>query len=138
MDPDYQKYFPKPSCYPNQREAMDKIYKALSAQKLVLFEGACGTGKTLSALAPALAVGKSLKKKVIIATNVHQQMEQFIEEAREIRAQTDIKVVVLKGKARMCPPGERLRGVQCAAREHLRAYEGREGPYGPEASEKTR
>jgi Rad3-related DNA helicases len=103
MDPDYQKYFPKPSCYPNQREAMDKIYKALSAQKLVLFEGACGTGKTLSALAPALAVGKSLKKKVIIATNVHQQMEQFIEEAREIRAQTDIKVVVLKGKARMCP-----------------------------------
>jgi DNA excision repair protein ERCC-2 len=103
MDPDYQNYFPKPSCYPNQREAMDKIYKALSAQKLVLFEGACGTGKTLSALAPALAVGKNLKKKVIIATNVHQQMEQFVEEAREIRARTDLKVIVLKGKARMCP-----------------------------------
>ncbi len=48
-------------------------------------------------------MGKNLKKKVIIATNVHQQMEQFIEEAREIRAQADIKVVVLKGKARMCP-----------------------------------
>ncbi len=103
MDPDYQNYFPKPSCYPNQREAMDKIYKALTAQKLVLFEGACGTGKTLSALAPALAVGKNLKKKVIIATNVHQQMEQFVAEAREIRAQTDLKVVVLKGKAHLCP-----------------------------------
>jgi DNA excision repair protein ERCC-2 len=103
MDQEYQKYFPKPSCYPNQREAMDKIYKALTAQKLVLFEGACGTGKTLSALAPALAVGRSLRKKVIIATNVHQQMEQFIAEAREIRAQTDLKVVVLKGKAHLCP-----------------------------------
>ncbi len=103
MEPDYQNYFPKPSCYPNQREAMDKIYQALTAQKLVLFEGACGTGKTLSALAPALAVGKSLKKKVIIATNVHQQMEQFVAEAREIRAQTDLKVVVLKGKAHLCP-----------------------------------
>ncbi|OPY28649.1 MAG: ATP-dependent DNA helicase [Methanocella sp. PtaU1.Bin125] len=103
MEPEYQKYFPKPSCYPNQREAMDKIYRALSAQKLVLFEGACGTGKTLSALAPALAVGRQMKKKVVIATNVHQQMEQFIQEAREIRAQADIKVVVLKGKAHMCP-----------------------------------
>lgn len=103
MDPEYQSYFPKPSCYPNQREAMDKIYKALLAKKLVLFEGACGTGKTLSALAPALAVGRQLKKKVIIATNVHQQMEQFVEEAREIRARTDVKVVVLKGKEHMCP-----------------------------------
>jgi DNA excision repair protein ERCC-2 len=46
---------------------------------------------------------KNLKKKVIIATNVHQQMEQFVAEAREIRAQTDLKVVVLKGKAHMCP-----------------------------------
>ena len=103
MDPEYQDYFPKPSYYPSQREAMDQIYHALSAQKLVLFEGACGTGKTLSALAPALAVGKRLKKKVIIATNVHQQMEQFIAEAREIQARTAIKAVVLKGKAHMCP-----------------------------------
>lgn len=103
MEPDYQNYFPKPTCYPNQREAMDRIYKALAAQKLVLFEGACGTGKTLSALAPALAVGKQMKKKVIIATNVHQQMEQFVEEAREIRARVDVKVVVLKGKSHMCP-----------------------------------
>ncbi|HUL62050.1 MAG TPA: ATP-dependent DNA helicase [Methanocella sp.] len=103
MGPEYQAYFPKPTCYPNQREAMDAIDKALSEQKLVLFEGACGTGKTLSALAPALAVGKRLKKKVIIATTVHQQMEQFVAEAREIKARTDVRVIVLKGKAHMCP-----------------------------------
>jgi len=71
---------------------MDKIYDALSAGRLVLFEGACGTGKTLSALAPSLAIGREKNKKVIIATNVHQQMEQFIQEAREIKAIADIKV----------------------------------------------
>lgn len=103
MPPPYMSFFPKPSLYPNQGEAMDKIYKALQAGKPVLFEGACGTGKTLSALAPALAVAKEQKKKVIIATSVHQQMEQFVEEAREIAAIAGIKVAVLKGKAHMCP-----------------------------------
>jgi DNA excision repair protein ERCC-2 len=103
MAADFQGFFPKPSYYLNQREAMEKIYDSLLAEKLVLFEGACGTGKTLSALAPALAIGRKLRKKVIIATNVHQQMEQFVEEAREIRAIADIKVAVLKGKAHMCP-----------------------------------
>ncbi|MCD1293708.1 ATP-dependent DNA helicase [Methanocella sp. CWC-04] len=103
MAPEYQKFFPKPSFYPNQKEAMDSIYDALLAKKLVLFEGACGTGKTLSALAPSLAIARKEKKKVIIATNVHQQMEQFIDEAREIRGMADIKVAVLKGKAHMCP-----------------------------------
>jgi DNA excision repair protein ERCC-2 len=100
---EYKDFFPKPSYYKNQKEAMDRIYRALDSEKLVLFEGACGTGKTLSALAPSLAVAKKLKKKVIIATNVHQQMEQFIEEAREIKNISDIKVVVMKGKAHMCP-----------------------------------
>ena len=59
----YAKFFPKPSFYPNQKEAMDKIYGALLAGHHVLFEGACGTGKTLSALAPALASGgKKIRK----------------------------------------------------------------------------
>jgi DNA excision repair protein ERCC-2 len=103
MPPAYQKFFPKRSFYPNQEEAMDRIYEALSGGKLVLFEGACGTGKTLSALAPSLAIAREKGKKVIIATNVHQQMEQFIQEAREIKAIADIRVAVLKGKAHMCP-----------------------------------
>jgi DNA excision repair protein ERCC-2 len=74
---------------------MNRIYDALLARKLVLFEGACGTGKTLSALAPALAIGRKLGKKVIIATSVHQQMDQFIEEAREIKAISNIKGIVV-------------------------------------------
>lgn len=103
MNRDYLDYFPKKNPYPNQLEAMDAIHEALVKQKFVLFEGACGTGKTLTSLAPALDVAKKHNKTVVIATNVHEQMAQFIDEAREIRKQKDIKVVVLKGKMLMCP-----------------------------------
>src|SRR5574337_1166610 len=103
MKKDYLRYFPKSSCYPNQPEAMNAIHSAIMKKQVVLFEGACGTGKTLSALVPALHVAKQEKKTVVIATNVHQQMVQFIEESKEIKKQKDIKVVVLKGKMLMCP-----------------------------------
>ncbi len=99
----YMRYFTKQSCYPNQAEAMEKINSALLQEKIVLFEGACGTGKTLSALAPALSVGTKLNKLVIIVTNVHQQMVQFINEAREISQNNNIKTIVFKGKTSMCP-----------------------------------
>jgi len=99
----YMRYFTKQSCYPNQAEAMEKIHSALLKEKIVLFEGACGTGKTLSALAPALSVGKKLNKVAIIVTNVHQQMVQFINEARDISRGNDIKTIVFKGKTSMCP-----------------------------------
>ncbi|WP_094227095.1 ATP-dependent DNA helicase [Methanolobus psychrotolerans] len=99
----YMRYFPKETCYPNQQDAMDKIHSSLINKEIILFEGACGTGKTLSALAPSLNVGKQLQKTVIIATNVHQQMVQFINEAREIKQTNDLKVAVVKGKTAMCP-----------------------------------
>jgi DNA excision repair protein ERCC-2 len=98
----YMRYFTKKSCYPNQAEAMEKIHSALLHEKIVLFEGACGTGKTLSALAPALHVGRKLNKVVIIVTNVHQQMVQFIHEARDINRDNSIKTIVFKGKTSMC------------------------------------
>ncbi len=103
MNRDYLKYFPKESPYPNQDRAMDDLYRALSDRHIVLFEGACGTGKTLSALVPSLHIAQQNDKTVVIATNVHQQMLQFIDEAKEIRRIADIKVIVLKGKLHMCP-----------------------------------
>jgi DNA excision repair protein ERCC-2 len=106
MSQDYMRLFPKSACYPNQKEAMESIHKALLDQKIVLFEGACGTGKTLSTLVPAIDVAQKLGKVVIIATNVHQQMQQFIEESREIKQKQDLKVAVLKGKKHMCPREE--------------------------------
>ena len=82
---------------------MEKIHGALLQKKIILFEGACGTGKTLSALAPGLDVGRKLGKVVVIVTSVHQQMVQFINEAKDISRENKINTVVFKGKASMCP-----------------------------------
>ena len=98
----YMRFFPYDAPYDNQREAMDRIYNGLSRQQDVLFEGACGTGKTLSALVPALEYAREGDKTVVITTNVHQQMRQFVTEARQITRQEPIQAVVFKGKSSMC------------------------------------
>jgi DNA excision repair protein ERCC-2 len=98
----YERFFPYDDPYPNQREAMDRIANALERGQDVLMEGAPGTGKTLSALVPALAHAREHDRTVVITTNVHQQMRQFVEDARAIRAQEPIRAVVFKGKGSMC------------------------------------
>ena len=96
------RFFPYDAPYDHQREAMDTIADALDDGRDVLFEGACGTGKTLSALAPALAHARETDKTVVITTNVHQQMRQFVEEARAITREDPIRAVVFRGKSSMC------------------------------------
>jgi DNA excision repair protein ERCC-2 len=98
----YERFFPYDDPYPNQREAMDRIANALERGQDVLMEGAPGTGKTLSALVPALAHAREHDRTVVITTNVHQQMRQFVEDARAIREQEPIRAVVFKGKGSMC------------------------------------
>ncbi len=98
----YMRFFPYEQPYENQRDAMDRIHNALVRGQDVLFEGACGTGKTLSSLVPALEVAREQDKTVVITTNVHQQMRQFVAEAREITREEQIRAVVFKGKASMC------------------------------------
>ncbi|WP_211312947.1 ATP-dependent DNA helicase [Halarchaeum salinum] len=101
-DAEYLRFFPKPSPYENQREAMDRIRDALDDKRDVLFEGACGTGKTLASLAPALDHAREEDKTVVITTNVHQQMRQFVRDAREIHDGEPIRAVVFRGKGSMC------------------------------------
>ncbi|RKD93792.1 ATP-dependent DNA helicase [Halopiger aswanensis] len=98
----YMRFFPYDQPYENQREAMDRIHNALVRGQNVLFEGACGTGKTLSSLVPALEVAREQDKTVVITTNVHQQMRQFVAEARAITREENIRAVVFKGKGSMC------------------------------------
>ncbi|SEA17700.1 DNA excision repair protein ERCC-2 [Haloplanus vescus] len=98
----YERFFPYDDPYPNQREAMDRIADALDSGQDVLMEGAPGTGKTLSALVPALAHAQEHDRTVVITTNVHQQMRQFVADARAIAAEEPIRAVVFKGKASMC------------------------------------
>jgi len=100
-----RRFFPYDSPYPNQGEAMTRIAAALDDGDDVLFEGAPGTGKTLSALVPALEHAREEDRTVVITTNVHQQMRQFVEEARAINEEEDIRAVVFKGKSSMCHIG---------------------------------
>ncbi len=81
---------------------MVNIEQALHDGHVVLFEGACGTGKTISSLAPALSVAVGKDMVVVIATSVKQQLEQFITEARSINNKTPLKVIVLKSKMESC------------------------------------
>ena len=99
---EYESYFPKETPYPNQEEAMSRIGDAVDDGRDVVFEGACGTGKTLAALVPALEHARREDRTVVITTNVHQQMRQFIEEAREIKKMRDVSVSVFRGKGKMC------------------------------------
>jgi DNA excision repair protein ERCC-2 len=97
-----RQFFPYEEPYEHQAEAIERIREALVEERDVLFEGACGTGKTLASLAPALEYGRAAGKTVVITTNVHQQTRQFIEEARAINDRTPIRTVVFRGKASMC------------------------------------
>ncbi|WP_390884051.1 ATP-dependent DNA helicase [Halapricum hydrolyticum] len=101
-EPSYLRFFPYEQPYDHQREAMGRIYDALGDGRDVLFEGACGTGKTLASLTPALEYGRETDKTVVITTNVHQQTRQFIEEASAIAQTEDLRALVFRGKASMC------------------------------------
>jgi DNA excision repair protein ERCC-2 len=98
----YLRYFPFEAPYDHQREAMDRIYDALSENSDMLFEGATGTGKTLASLVPALEYAREHDKTVVITTNVHQQMRQFRRDASAIAETEDLRAVVFRGKGSMC------------------------------------
>ncbi len=99
---EYMRFFPYDEPYQNQGDAMDRIYNGLTRGQDVVFEGACGTGKTLSSLVPALEYAREEDKTVVITTNVHQQMRQFVREARAINEQEPLRAVVFRGKGSMC------------------------------------
>ena len=98
----FSDYFNKPKPYRGQEETMVNIEQALHDGHVVLFEGACGTGKTISSLAPALSVAVGKDMVVVIATSVKQQTDQFITEARSINNKTPLKAIVLKSKMESC------------------------------------
>jgi DNA excision repair protein ERCC-2 len=98
----YLRFFPYEEPYDHQREAMGRVYDALSERTDILFEGATGTGKTLAALAPALEHARTAEKTVVITTNVHQQTRQFRREASAITDEEPIRAVVFRGKGSMC------------------------------------
>ena len=126
--PEYLRFFPYEEPYDHQAEAMATIDAALGGGRNILFEGATGTGKTLAALAPALEHARETGKTVVITTNVHQQMRQFVREARAITRQERLRAVVFQGKASMCHIDvgyEECQALRDTARELVDAEEDR-------------
>lgn len=87
---DYMELFPYDTPRDPQIDGMKTIGDATRNSGVVLMEGACGTGKTLTALVPYLAASRNPDSdvdQVLIVTSVKQQMDAFQDEVERINAQ---------------------------------------------------
>lgn len=84
---EYETLFPYDVPRPAQEKGMNIIGDAGDNDGITVMEGACGTGKTLTALTPYLSRVRSDscdEQRVFIVTSVKQQMEAFQDEIRRI------------------------------------------------------
>ena len=104
---DWRAFFGYDEPYANQADAIEAAIDAGEEGGYLVMEGACGTGKTMAALA---AAGHLLRRtdrydNVVVATPVRQQRRQFIEDLRAINADLDepFAGLALVGKPALCP-----------------------------------
>lgn len=74
-----------------QEEGMRIVKRAMNSKGIVPMEGACGTGKTLTALVPSLSYSlddNTTPQRVLIVTSVKQQMAAFQDEIKRINKNT--------------------------------------------------
>lgn len=110
FDTDYSEYFPFDQPYDAQRLLMAENHTQFASGGFSVTESACGTGKTLSALVPAIQQVRdpSTKyKRVVAVTNVKQQLRAFEDDLQSINQNLPdgirpIKGLTLTGKADMC------------------------------------
>jgi len=79
----FSTYFPYDAPRPAQKDGMRTIYENAQESGFTLMEGACGTGKTLTSLIPALSLvrdNSSSFERTLISTSVKQQLEAFQDE----------------------------------------------------------
>ena len=94
-----------------QRTIVDKIYSILGQNTHIVMESGTGTGKTISALTPALCAALNNKKRIIYLTRTNSQQRQVILELRKIkeklpleRLPADIILGIgLQGRMNLCP-----------------------------------
>jgi DNA excision repair protein ERCC-2 len=70
---------------PIQEDIMDSIWKTLCSKGHVVIEAGTGSGKTVSALAPAVVAAYTAKKRILYLTRTNSQQKQVVEEFRRIR-----------------------------------------------------
>ncbi len=84
---------------------MDSISGALSEGRHLIAEAGTGTGKTVSALFPALEYAVNNGKKVLYLTRTNSQQDQVMAELRAIKSanRSAIYGIPLQGRANLCP-----------------------------------
>ncbi len=88
-----------------QKEFMDSIARAISEERHLIAEAGTGTGKTISALFPALEYAINHGKKVLYLTRTNSQQDQVMAEFRAIKERNGsaMYAIALQGRANMCP-----------------------------------
>jgi len=79
--------FPFDSPYEAQQDAIKRLSEVYREQGIAVLEGACGTGKTLSALTPAIQAvrdDRTQYERVMVITSVKQQLRAFEEDGQAI------------------------------------------------------
>lgn len=84
---DWRRWFPHADPYENQPDAIRRALAALDDNGYLSMEGACGTGKTVTALTGAITTlrdSDSSYNRIVVATPLKNQTEQFAEELATI------------------------------------------------------
>ncbi|WP_373189094.1 ATP-dependent DNA helicase [Halolamina sp.] len=110
--------FGHPEPYPEQRDGIEAAIEAADDGGFLALEGACGTGKTMLALAAGLDRVRDPDtpfERVFVLTSVKQQLRQFEGDLRTINenlpeAHEPISALTLVGKADVCPYARENRG----------------------------
>jgi len=111
LDLDIEDVFPFDEPYAAQRDVMGKLAELFDAGGIACFEGACGSGKTLGALVPALKLVRNPDtqfERVVAVTSVKQQLRAFEDDGKAINANLPDDAepftgLSLVGKADLCP-----------------------------------
>lgn len=101
--------FPYDEPYEQQRDGIDRLLKVFENGGVGVLEGACGTGKTLTALSSALSKvrnSESQYERVVCVTSVKQQTEAFETDMRSINenmpAGDEFSGMTVVGKGDLC------------------------------------
>jgi DNA excision repair protein ERCC-2 len=110
--------FGHPEPYPEQRDGVEAAIETAEENGFLALEGACGTGKTMLALAAGLDRVRdpdSEFQRVVVLTSVKQQLRQFEADLRTINENlpeeySPVSGLTLVGKADVCPYARENRG----------------------------
>ena len=99
-----QSLFPYEQVRPSQDKLIEFIVNSLENKKNIIVHAPTGLGKTVSALAPALAFALKNNLTVVFVTPKHTQHEIAIETLNEIKTKHSVEfgVVDFIGKRHMC------------------------------------